>query len=66
MQDITCVPVPIFDTALHMLERTVAVRPYTLSVWLPPHYVETSASYSVVYLLDANTLLPWRPQPHVR
>jgi predicted alpha/beta superfamily hydrolase len=48
--------VPIFASVLHTLERTVAGRTYTLSVWLPPQYDETSAAYPVVYLLDANTL----------
>ena len=48
--------VPIFDSMLHTLEHTAAGGPYTLSVWLPPQYAETSAAYPVVYVLDANTL----------
>lgn len=50
--------VPIFDSVLHTLTETVAGRSYTVSVWLPMSYAETTASFPVVFVLDGNVLFP--------
>lgn len=50
--------VPVFDSVLHTLAETVAGRSYTVSVWLPMSYAETTDSFPVVYVLDGNVLFP--------
>lgn len=46
-------PVVILDSRAHVVHSTVVGDDYQLSVWLPPSYTTSTASYPVVYVLDA-------------